>query len=898
MWGDSFMKMEIPKVYDPKQVEDRLYQFWLERSYFHAEVNPERQPYTIVIPPPNVTDVLHMGHAYNNTFQDILIRYHRMQDKEALWLPGTDHAGIATQNVVERYLLKEHKKTRFDLGREKFVEMVWKWRDEHGRIIIEQLKKLGFSCDWQRERFTMDEGMSRAVLEVFVRLYNKGLIYRGKYIINWCPRCQTALSDEEVTHQEQEGNLWYIKYPISGTTKFITVATTRPETMLGDVAVAVHPEDKRYRDLIGKTAILPILGRALPIIADQDVDKDFGTGAVKVTPAHDPNDFIIGQRHNLTPINVMNVDGTMNENAGKYVGMDRLKARKHLLQDLTKEGFLEKKEEHRHSVGHCYRCNTVIEPYLSEQWFVKMKPLAEPAIKVVKEGKIKFHPARWTKVYLHWMENIRDWCISRQIWWGHRIPVYYCQECGEVIASVERPGQCTKCKSQKLEQDPDVLDTWFSSQLWPFATLGWPEETPELKYFYPTDTLVTGPDIIFFWVARMIMMGLEFMGEVPFRDVYFNGIIRDAQGRKMSKSLGNGIDPLEMVEQFSADAVRFSLLMLSAEGQDINLAVSDFEIGRNFSNKVWNAFRFLWMNLEPVDLENGNLEYIKKLSDENKLDLADRWILSRYQKTIRKVSRGLDQFKFHEAVDAIYSFFWKEYCDWYLELIKPRLYDKESEEQKRVALAVAVAVMKGILQMLHPFIPFITEEIWLKIRAQEDSESIMISCWPTESRAFINDQAEKDIQVIQEVIGAIRNIRGEMNIPPTKTANVIITGSNQQNLKLIAAHPVYFQQLAKVEKLQCQKQAKRPPKAATAVVNDLEIFIPLEGLIDFNVEKARLEKEISRLERQLEELNNRLQSQEFLSKAPEEVINREKKKKSDFETNLNKLKSNLESLAA
>ncbi|RMF56781.1 MAG: valine--tRNA ligase [Calditrichaeota bacterium] len=891
------MQQEIPKVYAPKDVEERLYQMWLDRGFFHAEVNAERQPYTIVIPPPNVTDVLHMGHAYNNTIQDILIRFQRMQDKEALWLPGTDHAGIATQNVVERFIWNTEKKTRHDLGREKFVERVWAWREERGGRIIEQLKKMGFSCDWSRERFTMDEGMSRAVLEVFVRLYNKGLIYRGKYIINWCPRCQTALSDEEVEHQEHAGNLWYINYPVAGEHRAITVATTRPETMLGDVAVAVHPQDKRYKDLIGKTATLPILGRELQIIGDEMVEREFGTGAVKVTPAHDPNDFLIAQRHQLQAINVMNEDATMNDNAGKFAGMDRLKARKHVLQELKKGGYLEKIEEHKHSVGHCYRCNTVIEPRLSEQWFVKMKPLAEPALKVVKEGKIKLHPARWTKVFTHWLENIHDWCISRQIWWGHRIPIYTCESCNEVMASVDPPASCQKCGAADLRQDPDVLDTWFSSQLWPFATLGWPDETPDLKYFYPTDTLVTGPDIIFFWVARMVMMGLEFMGEIPFRDVYFNGIIRDAQGRKMSKSLGNGIDPLEMVEKYSADAVRFSLLELSAEGQDINLAESSFEIGRNFSNKVWNAFRFLWMNLQEADLENAHLDYIQEALKTEKLDLADRWLLSRYQKTVRRVTRSLEHFKLHEACEAVYTFFWREYCDWYLELIKPRLYSSEDSDGRQATVAVAVFVMKGILQLLHPVVPFITEEIWLKLRNRKNAESIMVSCWPVERRALIDEQVEKEMTVIQNVIGAIRNIRGEMNVAPNKPAQVMITAEdNNGTVDLILAHKPYFEHLAKVSQLQRLSRDARPKKAASAVVNHLEIFLPLEGLIDFDVEKARLEKEINRLEKQLEGLNRKLQSPEFLSKAPEAIVDLEKKKKSDFESSLGKLKANLQSL--
>ncbi|MFQ5636484.1 MAG: valine--tRNA ligase [bacterium] len=891
------MKQEVAKIYDPKKVEDRIYAFWMENNYFHAQVNPERQPYTIVIPPPNVTDILHMGHAYNNTFQDIVIRFQRMQDKEAFWLPGTDHAGIATQNVVERYLKKEQNVTRHQLGREKFVEIVWQWRKERGGSIIEQLKKMGFSCDWERERFTMDKGLSRAVLEVFIRLYNKGLIYRGKYIINWCPRCQTALSDEEVEYQDHAGHLWSIRYPVSGQKESICVATTRPETMLGDVAVAVHPGDQRYNSLIGKTATLPILGRELQIIADDMVDKDFGTGAVKVTPAHDPNDFLIGQRHHLEPINVMNEDASMNENAGQYADMDRLKARKHLLQDLKKGGFLEKIEEHQHSVGHCYRCNTVIEPYLSEQWFVKMKPLAEPALQAVKEGKIKFHPTRWTKVFTNWLENIHDWCISRQIWWGHRIPIYTCKKCHAVVAAFEQPSRCDSCLQHEFEQDSDVLDTWFSSQLWPFATLGWPDETKELKYFYPTDTLVTGADIIFFWVSRMVMIGLECMGELPFHNVYFNGMIRDAQGNKMSKSVGNGIDPLELIEKYSADSVRFALLMLSAEGQDINLAVKDIEIGRNFSNKLWNAFRFLWMNISETDIKNADKDFVQNALKENRLDLADLWILSRYQKTVRKVTRGVEQFKFHEAVDAIFSFFWREYCDWYLELIKPRLYAENHQENKSASLGAAVMVLKGTLQLLHPFIPFITEEIWQKIRNQNDSESIMIAPWPMESRSFVNQTVERDMATIQGAIGAIRNIRGEMNVPPTKQAHVIVTGTNGVNLELIDSHRKYFEQLANVSTLECLKGAAKPKKAASAIVNALEIYMPLEGLIDFTVEKERLEKEMTRLEKQLESLNLKLQNSDFLKKAPGDIINREKQKKSDFELNLHKLKIHLESIA-
>lgn len=892
------MRQELPKIYDPKKVEEPIYQRWIDKGYFHAQVNAERHSYTIVIPPPNVTDILHMGHAYNNTIQDILIRFRRMQDKEALWLPGTDHAGIATQNVVERDLRAKENLSRHDLGREKFVERVWAWKEERGNRIIQQLKRMGFSCDWDRLRFTMDDGMSRAVQEVFVRLFNKGLIYKGKYIINWCPRCGTALSDEEVDYADRDGNLWYIKYPVKDSDRFITVATTRPETMLGDVAIAVHPDDERFKDLVGKTAILPVVGRELQIIADESVDKDFGTGAVKVTPAHDPNDFLIGRRHNLTPLNVMNEDATMNEHAGQFAGMDRLKARKHLLKELKQQSFLEKVEDHQHSVGQCYRCKTTIEPYLSAQWFVKMKPLAEPALQAVKDGKIRLHPVRWKKVFIHWLENIHDWCISRQIWWGHRIPIYTCAKCAHVTAAVEPPASCEACGSANLAQETDVLDTWFSSQLWPFATLGWPDETEDLEYFYPTDTLVTGPDIIFFWVSRMVMMGLEVMGEVPFSDVYFNGIIRDAQGRKMSKSLGNGINPLEMVEKYSADAVRYSLLDLSAEGQDIDLSEKDFEIGRNFSNKVWNAFRFLWMNLDGQDIQDANADFIKKAIKEDTLDLSDKWILSRYQKTIKRVTRSLEHFKLHDTAEVIYGFFWGEYCDWYLELIKPRLFDKENQAGRHVTLAVATYIMKGILQLLHPFIPFITEELWSKIRNEFDAEDIMVSAWPKESRTFSNEEAENQIRVIQALIGAIRNIRGEMNVAPNKPAQVIIAEGSTNGItpEMILANKAYFEQLARVDKLEFRPKSEKPKKAATAVVSQFEIFVPLEGLIDFDVERARLGKEIARIEKLLESLNTKLQNTEFINKAPRDIIGREKKKKIDFESNLSKLRLNLESL--
>ncbi len=881
--------MEIAKIYSPKEIEDKWYSYWLGKNYFHAEVNSRRKPYTIVIPPPNVTDVLHMGHAYNNTLQDIFIRFHRMKGYEAMWLPGTDHAGIATQNVVERFLKREQNLTRHDLGREKFVERVWEWKHKHGNIIIDQLKKMGCSCDWQRERFTMDEDLSLAVTEIFCRLYEKGLIYRGEYIINWCPRCTTALSDEEAIHEDHEGKLWYIKYPLKGSDKFISVATTRPETMLGDVAVAVNPTDTRYKKLIGKTVILPIMGREIPIIADDIVESKFGTGAVKVTPAHDPVDFEIGKRHLLNPINVMNGDGTMNEHAGIYKGYDRMSCREALVKQLTAQGLITKIEKHHHAIAHCQRCNTLVEPYLSRQWFVKIKPLAEPALRVVQEGRIKFHPSKWVKVYENWMLNIRDWCISRQLWWGHRIPVYYCSDCNQMMVRREAPAACDQCNSTRIRQDEDVLDTWFSSWLWPFSTLGWPKETDDLKYFYPTSTLVTAADIIFFWVARMIMAGMEFKGEIPFDTVYFNGIIRDVEGRKMSKSLGNGIDPLEMVRKYSADAVRFSLLMLSAEGQDINLAESSFEIGRNFSNKLWNAFRFLGMNLESHHINDAATEKFRE--QEASLDLADRWILSRYHTTVKVVTSNLEKFKLNEAMDNLYRFFWHEYCDWYLELIKPRLYGEDAEA-RNLAMGIGLYVMRGIIKLFHPFIPFITEEIWHYIKLGDEPD-LIVSEWPAFDETCLHTSAEKEITLIQEIIGALRNIRGEMNVPPNKKAKVFI---KSDNLNLVNQSEVYIKSLAQVAEIVTGNQIVKPKHSASALVKNMEIFIPLEGLIDIDLEKARLEKEVARLEKQIEAAKNKLMNKDFLRRAPKEVVDKEKQKSDDFHTNLEKIKAILKSL--
>jgi len=889
----------LEKIYHPKEVEDKLYQFWLAQNYFHGEINAAKQPYVIVIPPPNVTARLHMGHAYDNTLQDILIRFHKMRGYEAEWMPGTDHAGIATQNVVEKDLAKTEKKTRHDLGREEFVRRVWKWKELYGSIIIEQLKKLGCACDWERTRFTMDDGLSQAVAEVFVRLYNKGLIYRGKYIINWCPRCMTALSDEEAEHRDTTGHLWHIKYALESGEGFITVATTRPETMLGDVAVAVHPDDERFKNLIGKTAILPIMQRKIKIIADAAVDPKFGTGAVKITPAHDPNDFLMGQRHQLKPILVLNEDGTMNENAGAYKGLDRLEARKCVVAQLESEGLITKIEEHTRPVGHCYRCNTTVEPYLSLQWFVKMKPLAEPALAAVRDGRIKIRPTRWVKVYEYWMENIRDWCISRQLWWGHRIPIYYCEK-DHLTASTSAPEKCMTCGSANLRQDPDVLDTWFSSWLWPFSTFGGPQDSPDLKYFYPGSTLVSGHEIIFFWVARMVMSGLEFMGDVPFRNIYLHGIVRDAQGRKMSKSLGNGVDPLDMIEKYSADAVRLSLLMLSSEGADINLSERDMELGRNFTNKVWNAYRFLSMNLDTAIVQAANVESINAAHQQNRLELADRWILSRYNHAVQQMTNAIGEFRFHEAIDAVYNFFWKESCDWYLELIKPRLNGSDIEA-KKTALVIATFLMKNTMKLLHPFAPFISEAIWRGEGAEgslalgrHETESVLISAWPEPLADFSDSAAESEFALLQEMIGVIRNLRSEMNIPIGKTAEVLISGGDGQDLN---RHASYFAQLARTHAIKYDRHLARPQQAASAMVKDYEIFLPLADLIDVNVERTRLEKERQRLEKLLENLNRRLQSQDFISKAKPEIVAGERQKQIEMEANIKKIAANIAQLA-
>jgi len=897
---------DIPPRYNPQEYESRIYAEWEKMGLFSADALSSKRPFTIVIPPPNITGILHMGHALNNTIQDILIRWRRMQGFEALWVPGTDHAGIATQNVVERKLAKENK-TRADLGREAFINEVWKWREEYGNTIINQLKRLGSSCDWGRLRFTMDKGLSDAVLEAFERLYKKGLIYRGNYIINWCPRCQTALSDEEAPHIEIEGKLYYIRYPFSHkesgklSKDGVVVATTRPETMLGDVAVSVNPKDRRYKDVIGRYLILPIMNREMPIIADDIVDKKFGTGAVKVTPAHDPVDFEISKRHNLEPVLVMNPDGTMNKNAGRFEGMDRFKARDEIVKELEKEGFLVKIESHRHAVGHCYRCHTIIEPYLSLQWFVKMKPLAGSAIKVVKEGKIRFIPKKWTKVYLNWMENIKDWCISRQIWWGHRIPVYYCKDCQEspgtgtknksqnvnnsgVIVSKTRPERCPVCGSTDIYQDNDVLDTWFSSWLWPFSTLGWPEKTKDLKYFYPTDVLVTAPEILFFWVARMIMAGLEFTKDIPFRDVYIHGTVRDLTGKKMSKSLGNIIDPIDIINEFGADALRYSMIAIQATGQDVYLSREKFEIGRNFANKIWNASRFVLMNVNG----EGSINL-----DSKALGFADRWILSRLNRTIDNVTKALDNFRFNEAESTIYDFFWHDYCDWYLEMVKPYITRPASEAHAIISRSVLLKVLQDSLKLLHPFMPFVTEAVWQNI---ENSGSIMIETWPVVERSFIKKETENDMDVIKALIVGIRNIRSEMNIPYNVRLKAYLKPLKKDSTNRLLAGDFYIKHLAFLEEIIVDYNLKRPDPCASIVLNEFNVFIPLKGIIDIDAEKVRLSKKKDDLETQLRFSQQRLKDKNFLKKAPEEVVRLHKEKSASLEDQISRLKEILEGL--
>ena len=870
---------ELPKTYDPKAVEDKLYSFWNDSGFFHAEVNPDKKPYTIVIPPPNVTGQLHMGHAFDETLQDILIRTKRMQGYEALWMPGTDHAGIATQIKVEENLRKEEGLTRYDLGREKFLDRVWDWKHQYGNRIISQLKKLGSSCDWERERFTMDEGCSKAVREVFVNLYNKGLIYKGHRIINWCPHCTTALSDAEVEYETQPGKLWHIRYPLSDGSGELVVATTRPETFMGDTGVAVNPNDERYKHLIGKTCILPIMNREIPIFGDEYVDMEFGTGCVKVTPCHDPNDFEMGQRHNLEQILVFNEDATVNENGGKYEGMDRYECRKAVIKDLEEGGYLVKIEDHEHNVGTCYRCGTTVEPMTSAQWFVKMAPLAKPAMDVVTEGKTKFVPDRFSKTYLRWMENVHDWCISRQLWWGHRIPAFYCEDCGEMTVSKEDIHVCPKCGSKNIRQEEDVLDTWFSSALWPFSTLGWPEKAKELEYFYPTSTLVTGYDIIFFWVARMIFSGVEHMGQTPFDTVYIHGLVRDAQGRKMSKSLGNGIDPLEIIDQYGADALRFTLATGNSPGNDMRFSDERVQASRNFCNKIWNASRFIQMNLTIGKDKAAELP--------ETLTLEDKWIVSKFNTLIAEVTRNIDQYELGLAAAKLNDFIWDNFCDWYIEIAKTRLQAGDENVQR-----VLCYVLSGAMQLLHPFMPFITETIWQAL--PHEGPSVMVSKWPEYNEALHFAAEEAQMETLMDAVRAIRNRRSEMNVPPSKKAKVLILTEKKDTF---AAGEGFFPKLAYASGIELIDAVPADAaKMASVVTGDAQLYMPMGDLIDFAAERARLEKEKAKVEDDIAFVMKKLNNPKFVDKAPEKVVAVEREKAEKLREHLAKLEESIAAL--
>lgn len=866
------MIVNLPPVYEPEKVEDKIYAFWLENDCFQAKREKGKKPFTIVIPPPNVTGSLHMGHALNNTIQDVLIRWRRMQGYDTLWLPGTDHAGIATQNKVEEHLARENL-SRYDVGREKFLEKAWEWKEEYHTRILQQLYKLGVSCDWSRERFTLDEGCSRAVREVFVTLFEQGLIYRGDYLVNWCPRCHTAISDIEVEHEEKPSTLTHIRYPGVGWEGHIVVATTRPETMLGDTAVAVHPEDARYRALVGKKVLLPLMNREIPIIADEYVDPSFGSGAVKITPAHDPNDFAIGQRHGLEVVKAIGEEGTITPEMGKYAGMERYAARRQIVDDLEKQGFLEKIDDYSHAVGHCQRCKTEIEPLVSLQWFVKMKPLAEPAIRAVEEGKIRFIPERFTRTYLHWMENIRDWCISRQIWWGHRIPAWYCP-CGEVIVAREESAKCPACGGADLKQDTDVLDTWFSSALWPFSTLGWPEQTADLQHYFPTSALVTGYDIISFWVARMIFMSLSFMGEIPFSEVSVHGLVRDAQGRKMSKSLGNGVDPLEVIAQYGADTLRFTLITGQAPGNDQRFRPENVEASRNFSNKIWNASRYVLMNLG--DFQPGELPKV--------LNRQDRWILDSFNRVVEKTTALLAAYELGEAARAVYDFIWGDFCDWYIELSKVYLYGEDKAEKERVRL-VLYHVLEGALRLLHPFMPFISEEIWQHLPRSNTShtgEALCIFPWPECSPVRVDQQARREMELIRAVIRAIRNLRSEVGLPPGQKSPVVLRVPPKLQ-PLLRAEQVFVEKLAWVEGITFLPEgAEKPPQALTALVEELEVYLPLAGVIDLEQEIARLEKELKGTEKDLARSASKISNPNFIQKAPPEIVEKERNKKEEL----------------
>ena len=874
--------MQIEKNYNPHEIEKKWYKHWLEKGFFTPKIDKTKKPFTVLIPPPNVTGILHMGHVLNNTLQDVMIRYKRMTGVPTLWVPGVDHAGIATQNVVERELKKEGK-TRHDIGREELVKRIWKWKKEKGGKIIEQLKTLGCSCDWTKERFTMDEGLSNAVKEVFIRLYEKGLIYKGKRIINWCPRCVTALANDEVDHEDSEGHLWHIKYPFRDRKGFVTVATTRPETMLGDTAVAVHPDDERYQDLIGEILTLPLQNKEIPIIADHFVDKDFGSGCVKVTPAHDPNDFEIGERHNLQQVLVMNENGIMNENAGKdYDGLNRFECREKVVEKLQELNLLEDIEHHKHAVGHCYRCDTAIEPYLSEQWFVKMEPLAKRAIDVVKSGEVKLNPPRWTKVYQHWMENIRDWCISRQIWWGHRIPVYYCQDCEEMIVAKERPEKCPKCNSKNFKQDEDVLDTWFSSWLWPFSVFGWPEQTKELEYFLPTNNLVTAPGIIYLWVARMIMSTLEFMNKIPFNTVLLHGMVLDEQGRRMSKSLGNSPDPIDIINEVGADALRFGMIFNTPKGQDSFYSEKYLESGRNFANKIWNAFRFIISNAEKIEKTPNKSEL--------KLELADKWIYSRLNQVISEVQNNYENLRFNDSARILMDFIWKEFCSWYLELSKGRIYDEKNNDAQLTAKYILLDILQNSMRMLQPIMPFICEEIWQVLREYFPDlvESVIIAQFPQPSEILINKKIDTDMVLIQETITAIRNLRKQVNLSPGLEIDILIKVADNSQKELLELYQNYLQKLAKVKKAEIGIDLKKPKASIAAIVQNIEVYFPLEGLIDIEEEIQKLKKQAEKLEKELQKILGKLNNDRFLEKAPESIVKKEREKHEEIKTKLDK----------
>ena len=873
------MAKELAKIYEPNEVEDRIYKFWLDGGFFHAEVDESKEPYTIVIPPPNITGQLHMGHALDQTLQDILIRTKRMQGYSALWMPGTDHASIATEAKIVEAMRKEGI-SKDDLGRDKFLERAWEWKEKYGGTIISQLKKLGSSCDWERERFTLDEGCSKAVREVFVTLYEKGLIYRGERIINWCPHCKTSISDAEVSYDEHDGNFWHLRYPLSDGSGYVELATTRPETMLGDTAVAVHPEDERYKDIIGKTVILPLLNKEIPVVADEYVEMDFGTGVVKITPAHDPNDFEVGLRHNLPVINVMTDDAKMTDDCGKYAGMDRYEARRAIVADLEEGGYLVKVEPMKHNVGSCYRCNSVVEPRISKQWFVKMEPLAKPAVKAVKDGDITLIPSRFEKTYYNWMENIKDWCISRQLWWGHRIPAWYCADCGEVIVSRDEPTVCPKCNGTHLSQDEDTLDTWFSSALWPFSTLGWPEETPEYKYFYPTNTLVTGYDIIFFWVARMIFSGLAYTDKVPFDTVLFHGIVRDSQGRKMSKSLGNGIDPLVEIERYGADALRFTLATGNSPGNDMRYSPERVEASRNFANKIWNAARFVLMNLD----ENEPAPYIPC-----DLALEDKWILSKYNDVVAAVTQNLDKYELGLAVSKLYDFIWDVFCDWYIEIAKIRL-NGEDEKAKKTVKAVLVYVFSNTLKLLHPFMPFITEEIWQTL--PHVGESVMVSEWPVYSEELNFAEAAEKFEKVMAAVKAIRNRRAEMNVPPSRKALLCVETAEKDVFS--AASPVLMR-LASGSSVEVGAEFKMPD-AVRVVTDAATIYIPMNELVDFTAELARLRKELETANKDKEFFEKKLNNPGFVAKAPKELVETQKAQLSKTLDKISMLEDSIKSI--